>query len=153
MLPLVGSVTLEISFSKVLLPAPLRPRIPTTSPCATSKLTSSRAQNFLDSFDLLPNALPHAKGFRLRISSSRKFSRLTDRPRSYSFERWLTLMMGGGMKYLADQHSHKREALRDDCARILQPKVLNRTSARSFAYFKTRGQPPTNAILGRVTHL
>src|ERR1700752_3907839 len=105
MLPLVGSGTLEITFSSVLLPAPLRPRIPTTSPRATSKLTSSSAQNFRDCLVLFADIFPHDKGFRLRITSSRRFSRLMDRPSSYSFERWLTSMMGG-MKNLADQHSN-----------------------------------------------
>src|ERR1700752_2909662 len=105
MLPLVGSVTLEITFRRVLLPAPLRPRIPTTSPCATSKLTSSSAQNFRDCFDFFSGLFPQAEGFRLRITSSRRFSRLMDRPSSYAFERWLTSMMGG-MKNLADQHSN-----------------------------------------------
>src|ERR1700689_365665 len=32
-------------FSRVLLPAPFRPIMPTTSPCLTSKLTSFRAMN------------------------------------------------------------------------------------------------------------
>src|ERR1017187_3120197 len=42
--PSVGSVIREMIFSKVLLPAPLRPMIPITSPWATSKLTSFSAQ-------------------------------------------------------------------------------------------------------------
>ena len=36
--PLVGQVTREISFSSVVLPAPLRPMTPTPAPSGTSKL-------------------------------------------------------------------------------------------------------------------
>ena len=43
--PFVGSVMRLNIFSKVLLPAPLRPMTPRTSPCSTSKLTSLSAQN------------------------------------------------------------------------------------------------------------
>ena len=43
--PAVGSVIRLRIFSRVLLPAPLRPMMPTTSPCWTSKETSLRAQN------------------------------------------------------------------------------------------------------------
>ncbi len=43
-LPVVGSVMRERILSSVLLPAPLRPMMPTTSPASTSKLTSFRAQ-------------------------------------------------------------------------------------------------------------
>src|SRR5215831_10995051 len=43
-LPLVGSVMRERILSSVDLPAPLRPMTPTTSPGATSKLTSFSAQ-------------------------------------------------------------------------------------------------------------
>src|SRR5262249_49193953 len=42
--PLVGHVTREISFSSVVLPAPLRPITPTPAPSRTSKLTSRSAQ-------------------------------------------------------------------------------------------------------------
>ena len=42
--PAVGSVMRLRIFSSVLLPAPLRPMMPTTSPCVTSKETSRRAQ-------------------------------------------------------------------------------------------------------------
>jgi hypothetical protein len=42
--PLVGSVMRERIFSSVDFPAPLRPMIPTTSPCFTSKETSLSAQ-------------------------------------------------------------------------------------------------------------
>ena len=42
--PFVGSVIRDRIFSSVLLPAPLRPMIPTTSPGCTSKDTSSSAQ-------------------------------------------------------------------------------------------------------------
>ena len=41
-LPVVGVVTLERIFSKVLLPAPLRPMMPTASPWLISKLMSWR---------------------------------------------------------------------------------------------------------------
>src|SRR5207244_2135069 len=43
-LPSVGSVIRERIFSKVDLPAPFRPMMPTTSPRLTSKDTSFRAQ-------------------------------------------------------------------------------------------------------------
>jgi hypothetical protein len=42
---LVGSVTRLKIFSKVDLPAPLRPMMPTRSPCLISKETSFKAQN------------------------------------------------------------------------------------------------------------
>ena len=42
--PSVGSVIRLRIFSRVDLPAPLRPIMPTTSPCLTSKETSLRAQ-------------------------------------------------------------------------------------------------------------
>ena len=44
-LPSVGSVMRERILSSVLLPAPLRPMMPTTCPGFTSKLTSRSAQN------------------------------------------------------------------------------------------------------------
>ena len=40
--PSVGSVMRDRILSSVLLPAPLRPMMPTTSPCLTSKETSSQ---------------------------------------------------------------------------------------------------------------
>ncbi len=43
--PCVGSVIRERIFSSVLLPAPLRPMMPTTSPARTSKLMSRIAQS------------------------------------------------------------------------------------------------------------
>ena len=43
--PSVGSVMRERSFSSVLLPAPLRPMMPTTSPRATSNEQSFSAQS------------------------------------------------------------------------------------------------------------
>ena len=43
--PLVGSVMRERILSNVLLPAPLRPMMPTTSPLSTSNETSRSAQN------------------------------------------------------------------------------------------------------------
>ncbi len=45
--PSVGSVMRLRIFSSVLLPAPLRPMMPTTSPRLTSKQTSLRAQKEL----------------------------------------------------------------------------------------------------------
>src|SRR2546423_9791219 len=44
MRPSVGSVMRLRILSRVDLPAPLRPMMPTTSPCLTSKETSLRAQ-------------------------------------------------------------------------------------------------------------
>ena len=41
--PEVGAVILDKSFSRVLLPAPLFPMMPTDSPSCTSKLTSRKA--------------------------------------------------------------------------------------------------------------
>ena len=62
--------------------------------------------------------------------------------------------MMGGMKYLADRHKfHNRQALRKTALEYYSQKVLNRISARSFAQFEPRGQPPTNAILRSDTHL
>ena len=46
--PSVGSVIRLKIFSNVLLPAPLRPMMPRTSPCLTSKLTSPQRPEFLD---------------------------------------------------------------------------------------------------------
>src|SRR5215467_8253329 len=43
MLPLCGSMTPQIVFSTVVLPAPLAPRIVTTPPCGTSKDTPRMA--------------------------------------------------------------------------------------------------------------
>ena len=43
--PSVGSVMCESTLSSVLLPAPLRPMIPSTSPCLTSRSTSLSAQS------------------------------------------------------------------------------------------------------------
>jgi hypothetical protein len=43
--PVVGEVMRERTFSRVLLPAPFRPMIPTMSPRSTSKFTSFSAQN------------------------------------------------------------------------------------------------------------
>ncbi len=43
--PSVGSVIRLSTFSSVLLPAPLRPMMPTTSPWFTSNETSRMAQN------------------------------------------------------------------------------------------------------------
>ncbi len=42
--PSVGSVMREMILSSVLLPAPFRPMMPTTSPCPTSNDTSRSAQ-------------------------------------------------------------------------------------------------------------
>ncbi|MEI3003858.1 MAG: hypothetical protein V8T87_04460 [Victivallales bacterium] len=44
-LPFVGSVIRQRSFSSVDLPAPLRPMMPIRSPCSTSNETSSNALN------------------------------------------------------------------------------------------------------------
>ena len=44
MWPLVGGVIRDRIFRSVLLPAPFRPMMPTTSPTRTSKLTSRSAQ-------------------------------------------------------------------------------------------------------------
>jgi hypothetical protein len=44
-LPAVGWMTRARIFSNVLFPAPLRPMMPSTSPGATSKLTSSTARS------------------------------------------------------------------------------------------------------------
>ena len=77
-----------------------------------------------------------------------------DRPHSYSFERWLTSMMGG-MKKLggAKLKYQNSKASRDDCARILQPKSSESKFCQTFAHFKPRGPPLTNAILGSDTYL
>src|SRR5262245_46853213 len=60
--PVVGSVMRERIFSNVDLPAPLRPITPTTSPGATSKLTSFKAQTVL--FSLFPFLRNKPKGLR-----------------------------------------------------------------------------------------
>src|SRR5579859_5879169 len=52
--PMVGLVMRVRIFSKVLLPAPLWPRIPTTSPFMMSKLTSSSAQKWVAGASFLP---------------------------------------------------------------------------------------------------
>ena len=46
--PRVGSVIRLRIFNSVLLPAPLRPMMPSTSPRLTSKLTSRKRPEFLD---------------------------------------------------------------------------------------------------------
>ncbi len=48
--PVVGAVIRLMILRRVLLPAPLRPMIPTTSPQLTSKLTSWRAWNCSTTF-------------------------------------------------------------------------------------------------------
>jgi hypothetical protein len=59
--PAVGWVIRDRIFSSVDLPAPLRPMIPTTSPGATSKLTSLRAQMVVSEFPFRRN---RPKGLR-----------------------------------------------------------------------------------------
>ena len=59
----VGSVMRDRIFSSVLLPAPLRPMMPTTSPRAISNDTSSSAQNSVASGGLRGRAT-HAHGRR-----------------------------------------------------------------------------------------
>ena len=165
-MPLVGSVTLEIIFSNVLFPAPFRPRIPITSPWATSKLISSRAQNFRGRSESFLGRSLREETLSFRIRNSRKFSRLMDRPSSYSFERWFTSMMGN-MENLIYQLSEisKTTLLRcGNCARILQcnqhfeicadtPKALNLSPPGHFSYLKLRGKPFAYAILGGNTYL
>ena len=46
MVPVVGAVTLESIFNRVLLPAPFLPMMPTTSPCSTMKSMSRRAHTY-----------------------------------------------------------------------------------------------------------
>ena len=65
MRPVVGYVIRDRIFSSVLLPAPLRPMIPRTSPSSTEKDTSLRAQRL--------------SVFRLRVRSCRKAFARTSR--------------------------------------------------------------------------
>ena len=55
MRPVVGAGIRLMILSSVLLPAPLRPMIPTTSPQSTSKLTSWSASNSSRTFFCLPS--------------------------------------------------------------------------------------------------
>ena len=62
--PDVGSVIRESSFKSVVLPAPLRPMMPITSPCFTSNDTSFSAQNY--SVDLSDSIF--LKGYRMFLA-------------------------------------------------------------------------------------
>ena len=106
MLPVVGPVTLERIFSRVLLPAPFFPMIPSTSPCFTSKLMSFSAQAYALS-PLLSRTLVSPI---LRYGSSLPRTRCHHRlrswlnvpvptsPRRYCLERFSTLMTVSDMQ-------------------------------------------------------
>ena len=62
--PSVGSVMRERILSSVILPAPLRPMMPSTSPRLTSKLTSLSAQNSSTASPATIGAAAHHVGRR-----------------------------------------------------------------------------------------
>ena len=99
--PRVGVLILASIFSRVDLPAPLWPMMPTTSPCSMEKLTSSSALNSGRSVTFLP--------VRRAPVLSRVCLRPCMAPRRYSLVRWLTSMMGIGFNLVivvwkADSH-------------------------------------------------
>src|SRR5215475_4359979 len=91
--PVVGWVIRDRIFSSVDLPAPLRPMIPTTSPGATSKLTSLRAQMVVSES---PDRRNLPKGLRnaLVIESRRVGLRSHLAPTRYSLPIFSALMIG-----------------------------------------------------------
>src|SRR5262245_47621151 len=91
--PVVGGVIRDRIFSSVDLPAPLRPMTPTTSPGATSKLTSLRAQ--IAVFES-PFRLHRPKGLRnaLVIESRRVGCDSRLAPMRYSLLIFSTLIIG-----------------------------------------------------------
>src|SRR5581483_4066872 len=94
--PSVGSVIREITFSRVLLPAPLRPMIPTTSPSFTLKETPFSAQKFSRSLSSTPCAPPNrlsAVHLLARPARTPLFSK-ESRVKTYSFERFSTCTIG-----------------------------------------------------------
>src|SRR5436190_4877350 len=60
--PSVGAVTRERTFSSVVLPAPLRPTTPSTSPCSTSSDTSRSAQNAVSGSGRVSSRWPRRNG-------------------------------------------------------------------------------------------
>src|SRR2546429_993706 len=83
-LPRVGCVTCASIFSRVLLPAPLRPMMPTTSPGSTEKLTSSRA--------LKGEASIAGRPRRRSTAFDTVALRLFEGERRYSFVTWSSSM-------------------------------------------------------------
>src|SRR5688572_23397983 len=94
MLPVVGSTMRERILSSVLLPEPLRPMIPTTSPCATSNETSSSAQKRSGACRWLrrPNDRPTPR--TLSTSASRIVRWVARAPSWYCLPRFATRMAG-----------------------------------------------------------
>ena len=66
--PAVGSVMRESSLSRVDLPAPLRPMMPSTSPGITSKLTSRSAHTWRSSSRRSPSRVPFAASNNARAA-------------------------------------------------------------------------------------
>src|SRR5437879_587325 len=88
--PSVGSVIREMTFSRVLLPAPLRPTIPTTSPSPTLKVTSFRDQKCSRPAASGNRKLPRNRRSgeaNRRASTSRKPRRSESRGSTYAFDK------------------------------------------------------------------
>src|SRR5262249_60501975 len=82
---------------RVLLPAPLRPIMPTTSPGCTENETSLSAQNS----ELVRERLSPPRLFRKRAKSCSTSSRMVwalNCPRLYRLERFSTSIMGRDMR-------------------------------------------------------
>ena len=84
--PSVGFKMPEITFKMVLLPAPLWPMMPMTSPLYTSKLACFSAQNSL--VFSLPLSLRVTNSFRDMILSSVRRKRMDTSRTSITFFRW-----------------------------------------------------------------
>src|SRR6266446_5134787 len=92
--PFVGAVMRDRILSNVLLPAPLRPMMPTTSPFLTSKETSLRAQMVSGEWwDEGPRPRRRNADFSVSVRWSRRVSWCrTAVPRRYRLERPSTLI-------------------------------------------------------------
>ena len=104
-LPSVGSVMRLSIFSRVLLPAPLRPTIPTTSPWSMLKDTSRSAQKSVSRRFSVARRFIHAKGARTAASIAWRIPSLEDarwRPSAYRFPSPSMTMASFGFWVLLD---------------------------------------------------
>src|SRR5215204_524247 len=125
--PSVGSVMRERIFSSVVLPAPLRPMIPSTSPRGTSKLTWSSAQIESRAGRGRRRARCTAFANSPETASRRLPCRTSRSPRRYRFARPRTSIAGsdnvGELPFLApevddahDEHDEAAEGRQRDVA-------------------------------------
>src|SRR5262249_53194476 len=113
MRPSVGLVMRLRILRSVLLPAPFRPMMPTTSPLATSKLKSFSAQNSSLSDAAAGPRVDRRKGaVNARVSASRNVTpALRSRPMIYCFERCSTLIAMGFLACMIDRRVLETSAL------------------------------------------